>query len=933
MRLVLAFKNYTLKVFDIKEEELKKTLLLQLNLFLIITTLLIVKPTINSLFLSELTSSALPLGYVFTAIAAIIGSYFYNKALEGNPLHRIIEFTQYGSIFSLIAFGIAFKIGIARGLLLYIPYIWVAIFGLLTASQFWILGNLVYNIREAKRVFGFIGAGGIAGGIFGGYITALLTRIVAAEDLFFFAAMLLIPCIFIVRYIWRNQVVPLNTFQVAIRSETKGEDSFHLIKQSKLLSLIAIVIGLSVLVAKLVDYQYSAYASAFIRDPEDLASFFGFWLSTLSVVSLIIQLFFTKKIVGVLGVGRSMLWLPSGILIGSLALLFVPQLWIVIFIKVVDGSLKQSLNKAATELLSIPIPIEVKKKTKTFIDVVVDSIATGVAGLILYFVINGLNLSETYVSLIIIGLISIWIYLIIQLRRAYLDEFKKLFLDGTGKKKTKKNDPPITSIVSSVRRVFLSGSDRQILYMLRKTLEVKDPRFFTDIHLLLKHSSSKVRALAIENLYFIRNENLSSEIEPMIHDQDQRVTTAAFRYLLKYYRGDTLQLFEQYLNSTDLTIRNAALLGLSLELRNHHKLQDRFDLSKKIEKAIIKIDELEQPLEIKNKILIVLAAIGNAKLKNHYSFIQHHLGNPDKEIVRMAIRSASKTLEPQFIETIIEDLSDKELRKAAIQALYDYGEKIIDVLMTQLQLGNIKTEDALVIPKVLEKFKSQKSVKALIQLIDYSEHDIVIKSIQTLGRLKEVNPSLRMKNKRIVTKIMDECSLYQISLGALHSQIIVQYKKRDSHTITSKERHARKQLIKLLETRLDQQLHRIFEFLALKYTPELIRPILDTLKSGKEVQRIHALEFLDNILDIKLKKHLIPLVESLLIDTSSQEQIDKLELDIPSEHLCFTNLLKIEDANLVATVLQLLEHIKDENYTLLLHEHNVINNTTLKNSN
>ena len=61
-------KQYILKVFDIREDELNKTLLLQLNIFLLITTLLIVKPTVNSLFLSELTSDALPLGYVLTAI-------------------------------------------------------------------------------------------------------------------------------------------------------------------------------------------------------------------------------------------------------------------------------------------------------------------------------------------------------------------------------------------------------------------------------------------------------------------------------------------------------------------------------------------------------------------------------------------------------------------------------------------------------------------------------------------------------------------------------------------------------------------------------------------------------------------------------------------------------------------------------------------------
>ena len=57
MSIINMTKSYILKVFDLKSEELTKTLLLQLNIFLIITTLLIIKPTINSLFLSDSRAS------------------------------------------------------------------------------------------------------------------------------------------------------------------------------------------------------------------------------------------------------------------------------------------------------------------------------------------------------------------------------------------------------------------------------------------------------------------------------------------------------------------------------------------------------------------------------------------------------------------------------------------------------------------------------------------------------------------------------------------------------------------------------------------------------------------------------------------------------------------------------------------------------------
>ncbi|PNW26600.1 Npt1/Npt2 family nucleotide transporter [Formosa algae] len=931
MPIIYIFKRYILKVFDLKEEEFNKTLLLQFNIFILITTLLIIKPTINSLFLSELTSEALPLGYVFTAILAIIGSFFYDKALEKYPLNIIMDRTLIGSVISLIVFGIGLNFNLITSYFLYIPYVWVAIFGLLTASQFWILANLVYNVREAKRVFGFIGAGAIAGGIFGGYLTSLLTNFINTKDLLFVAALLLLICIVITRFIWKTEVIKLNPFQVAFRNNLKGDSPLKLIKESKLLSLIALVIGTSVLVAKLVDYQYSDYAFRLINDQDDLTSFFGFWFSTLSVISLIIQLFLTKRIVGTFGVGKSLLWLPTGILIGSFLLLLIPQLWVIVFIKIVDGSLKQSVNKASTELLSIPIPIDIKKKTKTFTDVVVDSIATGIAGFILIFFINGLDISSTYISVIIIVLIVGWLTLIYFLRQEYIIAFKDLLeISSIKKDKHVKEEIKVTSIIDSVKRVFSTGTENQIINMLTKTLEVKDERFFKGIKNLLHHPSPKVKALAIENLYFLKTENLSMQIERMVHDTDQNVTTSAFRYLLKNYKQNTIVLFEKYINSDDNTISNAALLGLSLELRNNQSLQNKFNLEQKIGTALTKYSELPNEDYKSNTIKAILESIGNAKINSCYNVIKTQLLSKNIEVVKTAIRSAAKTLDPEFIDLIITHLSVKETRPIAVDALHSYGEPIMDVLYYKIIKETIDFEDAAYIILAIEKFKSQKAINTLILLTNETEHSVKVEAIEALKRLKWKYPQLKIKDRFIVDKILDECQLYQNTLAVLHTQIVLQYKKKALAPQESKEENeARNGLIHLLEQRLDRQLQRIFRFLGIKYPPHDVDPILNTIINGKEEQRIHAIEFLDNILNSQLKKELIPLTESILLDSNSEEKIKKLNLKVLSEVECYNELLKRKDVKLKFAVLYLIEKSNTANYKSLL-EMVLINETNTK---
>ena len=907
-----TIKKYILQIFDLKEEELHKTLLLQLNIFLLITTLLIVKPTINSLFLSELTSDALPLGYVLTAIMAIIGSYFYDKILEKHPLNKVIEGTIIGSVISLVIFGIALTFNIAGGFILYIPYVWVAIFGLLTASQFWILANLVYNVREAKRIFGFIGAGAIAGGIFGGYLTSILTTFLRTEVLLFVAAFLLSFCLPITKYIWKTEVVKLNTFQVSLRSDPKGESPFRLIKQSKLLSLIAIVIGLSVLVAKLVDYQYSDYASRLIEDQEELTSFFGFWFSTLSVISLLVQLFLTKRIVGTFGVGKSLLWLPSGIFIGSLLLLFLPQIWVIIAIKIIDGSLKQSVNKAATELLSIPIPIDIKKKTKTFTDVVVDSIATGLAGFILIFFVNGLNISSTYISLIIIALISVWLYFIYHLRIEYIISFKDLLDTSYVKKeKTVKKVIAVTSIIDTVNKVLNNGTEGQILHMLQKTLEAKDERFFVAIKNLLIHESPRIRALAIENLYFLKTENLSFQIETMVNDRDQQVTTAAFRYLLKKYNNDAIDLFDKYLNRKDDTIANAALIGLSLELRNHPLLQNRFDLENRIQLACQQSEELISDEQKTNKIQAILEAIGNARVENFYHILNKQLHSKNQSIQNTAILSSAKTLDIAFVPVLIDFLGSKDTRKTAIDALFSYGEPINDILVKRIKEESIALEDAGHVIAVIEKFASQKAISSLKKLTDETEHSVKIEAIEALKRLKWKYPNLYVKDRYIVDKVLDECHLYQNTLSVIHSQIVIQYKKKDYLNENIEVIEARNGLMQILEQRLDRQLQRIFRFLGIKYPPNDVEPILNIILNGKEEQRIHAIEFLDNILDNQLKKELIPIAESILVEAISEEKIKKLNLKMLSEAECYKTLLQRKDTKLKLAVLYLIEKTND----------------------
>ena len=252
---------------------------MQLYIFIIITVLLIVKPTVNALFISELGADSLPFGYLLVAITAVFSSYFYSKAIRRFSLVKITILSLV--VISLVFFTLGFILNyhLANKVILYMYYVFVSLFAVVSTSQFWIFANMVFNSREAKRIFGFIGAGAIAGGIFGGYLTSLIASNFGNEYVIFIAAALILFCIPIIQKIYNLRIKFLNVFkrkQVIEKQDGLENSSVKLIYKSKHLTYIALITGISVLVAKLVDFQFSDFANKAIPDPDDLAAFFGF---------------------------------------------------------------------------------------------------------------------------------------------------------------------------------------------------------------------------------------------------------------------------------------------------------------------------------------------------------------------------------------------------------------------------------------------------------------------------------------------------------------------------------------------------------------------------------------------------------------------------------------------------------------------------------
>lgn len=924
------FRNLVKKVFDIREGEYRVSFLMTGYIFIIIAVLLIIKPTVNALFLSKLGVEQLPIAFLLVAFTAVLSSFAYSKALAKFLLREIIEVTLLSSIILLIGLGVLFKFNLLNGWTLYFFYVWVAIYAVLSASQFWVLANMVFNVREAKRLFGFIGSGAILGGIFGGYLTSVLAPFVASEMLLFLAACLLVFCIPLLRMIWKLRVVKLNAFKQKKRVTTHKERPFALIKKSKHLSYIALIIAVSVVVAKLVDYLFSDFASAAITDPEALTSFFGFWFSTFNLLSLGIQLFFTHRIVGIWGVGFSLILLPLGILLGCLLFLVFPELAIIVLIKAMDGVLKQSVNKSATELLTLPIPFDLKNKTKSFIDVVVDSIATGVAGFVLIFVVRGLELPSVYIIGIIILLVVLWVYFIFQVRKEYFKTFR-FNLEVVTEKTNKATKAVVkkASTVQGMRSVFKNGTEEQILFMLQKLMEINDKRFLDDVQSLLQHPSSKVKTAAIQNLYYLNTKAMVSNVSELLNTEDNNLTLATLEYILLYADKNSTLVYDTYLDHAKIRIANAALYCLAREARDNHTLKVTYDLSGRIQ---TRIDASVNKQYSESELRLLLLVIGFSNIHKFYPFITQYFKSKEEMMVRSAIESAGISMSEIFVSDLISFLPQKVYRDATITALRNYGDKMMSELAMVVKKRMHTLEVCRFIPMAMKSFNSQIAVTALFQLLNDTDLSIRLEVIRALSDLRKNRSELKFDKYKVVDLIFDECKLYHMTVSAMHSQIIISYRNRKkSHKeISLEERDARTSLLELLERRLDAGLERIFRLLGLKYTQKDIEMVYEGLLNDQQEARTNAIEFLDNLLTGNLKRTLLPIIEESALDISSEEIMQKIMHKIPTELECFQILLKGNDLKLKLAVLYLIQQQKDKKYISIVENYVESNDLKLR---
>lgn len=143
---------------------------------------------------------------------------------------------------------------------------------------FWSYLNDVFKAGEAKKYYGFIGAGGLVGGIVGSSISGWASNLLG-DNIILVAALFMVPIVVIVG-ILEQDAPPSDMSVVCAKKEgdsmgTVLSEGVVTVLRSKYLMSVVAIVGIYEIISTIIDYQFNASSALAFSSRADMAGFQG----------------------------------------------------------------------------------------------------------------------------------------------------------------------------------------------------------------------------------------------------------------------------------------------------------------------------------------------------------------------------------------------------------------------------------------------------------------------------------------------------------------------------------------------------------------------------------------------------------------------------------------------------------------------------------
>ncbi|BCR04340.1 MFS transporter [Desulfuromonas versatilis] len=300
------------------------------------------------------------------------------------PRQTFLPLVYLFFIANLLLFFALFRSGLTHAWVARAFFIWTSVFNLFIVSVFWSFMADLFNNDQAKRLFGFIAAGGTAGALAGPALTATLAVPLGPTNLLLISAACLAWAMLCIGRLgaWREHTAPqpapspTGQGQAAPAGPRRGLGGgalagLRLVARSPYLLGICLLILLYTTLSTFLYFQQAQIVRDSFSDPAQRTTVFAAMDFAANALTLAGQVFFTGRIVKRFGLGWALAVIPLLLGAGFLLLGLAPLLAVLIAVQVGRRAGNYAIMKPAREMLFVVLDRQEKYKAKNVIDTVI----------------------------------------------------------------------------------------------------------------------------------------------------------------------------------------------------------------------------------------------------------------------------------------------------------------------------------------------------------------------------------------------------------------------------------------------------------------------------------------------------------------------------------------------------------------------------------
>lgn len=865
--------EWAARAFDVRHGERRMVLVSFMVLLSTITAHTMLETARDAFLLAKLPRSSLGVVYIIIAILTIPTGAISAKLGNRFGARRALTASLVVASLSVLA---------VRGLpatpnAAIVLYVLTGLIGAILVPQFWAFTGDLFTVAQGRRLLGPIASAGVIGGLVGSGIAALAVRVFPTRHL-----LVLASAIFFVAGVALSFYRPMaEVGQGPRRVTTISREAMAAIRRDPFIRRIAGLVALSTATVLAVDYLFK-WSVAETVPPQELGRYLATYYAALNGISLVMQLFVGAALVRRLGVAAAAVVTPFLLSMAGLGMvLFGGSPRSVLVTKGVDGALRHSVNRITTELVYLPVPIEVRGRVKPLIDGALARVAQALTACILLGLAEAGQLTRGRMIAMVLFLATSWLVLAANTRGPYLEVFRKALARDPGVDLGAQS-LDFATVELLVERLASPVPDEVVAtvrVLVRRGREKLVPA------ILLYHPSPTVLVFMLDHFAAGDRTDWIPLAEPLVGHADESVRMAALRALASRGKVD---LLAQIADREGPRMRGYVAVWLAsreADVEAKQRLEALMDQATRPEGTALREG--------------MLAAIAEAPRDRSMGEIVMRLVDADEP--RRAVtpdslgpgapadllaKAIAQQGDARLVPLLVERLGMRVGREKVRDALVKIGEPAFEALVRALRAPTTPRPLRVHLPRTLARFGTARAAEVLLVTIEEERDGLVrYKAIRGLGKLVAEN---RLKVDRGRVSALSERNLLEYL--RLLSLLVAMRNGFDPEVAKDPRRAAATErfLSGLLEDKMRQALERAFRLMKIAHPSEDIHAVHSAALSKDKRAAANAGEFLDTLLTRRSERRLRGILRVVIDDMDMAERAlrarELLEVEPPRDH-------------------------------------------------